>query len=133
MDGPRTVLLIDSDRDNLEICSALLAHFGFRVVAAEDLESGVRLARSSRPAVVVTELFARTGTGWSALEALRSGAESAGTPVIVLSVHARTSDREAASGAAAFLTKPVHLTHLLDQVRSACEATAKVCGDSLDA
>lgn len=124
MEGSRTVLLIDHDRDNVEICSTLLAHFGFRVIVARDLESGVVLAGSSSPAVVITELFARTPTGWAALETLRSRPETAALPVIVLSAHALAADRDAASGAAAFLTKPVSLPHVLDQVRRAFEAAA---------
>jgi DNA-binding response OmpR family regulator len=65
-------LLIDDDRDNVAICSVFLAHFGFHVIVAADVATGVLLARDSRPAVVITELFARTGTGWSVLEALRA-------------------------------------------------------------
>jgi CheY-like chemotaxis protein len=124
MNRQRTVLLIDDDRDNIEICSTLLAHFGFRVISAGDLESGVRLACSRHPAVVVTELFGRTRTGWAALDALRSRPETAGVPVIVLSAHALPRDREAASGAAAFLTKPAHLPGVVDHVRRFCEAAA---------
>lgn len=124
MDNPRTVLLIDNDRDNLEICSTLLAHSGFSVFAAGDLESGVRLACSSRPAVVVAELFGRTPAGCGVLQALRSRPETAGVPVIVLSAHALPADRASAAGAAAFLAKPAFLPHLLDQVRTVCEARA---------
>lgn len=122
MDHPRTVLLIDDDRDNVEICSTLLAHFGFRVISAGDLDSGVRLACSSRPAVVVAELFGRTPAGCGVLEALRTRPETAAVPVIVLSAHALPADREAAAGAAVFLAKPAYPSHLLAHVRRFCEA-----------
>lgn len=122
MQGSGTVLLIDQDRDNVDICSALLAHHGFRVIAADDVDSGLLLAREDRPAVVVTELFGRTRTGWAVLEALSARPETAGIPVIVLSAHALPSDREAASGAAAYLTKPAYPRHVLDHVRRVCQA-----------
>ena len=118
------VLLIDDDRDNVEICSALLEHHGFQVIAAGDVAAGVELARESRPAVVVTELFGRTPSGWTALEALRAGPETAGIPIIVLSAHALPADRAAASGATAFLTKPAYPRHVLDHVRRVCDVAA---------
>ena len=124
MDGPRTVLVIDDDRDNVAICSALLEYFGFRVIAAGDVASGVRLAAGSRPAVVITELFSRTRTGWAALETLGARPETAGIPVIVLSAHALPGDRAAAGAATTFLAKPTHPLQILDQVRRACEASA---------
>ena len=83
MKHPWTVLLIDDDRDNVAICSVFLAHFGFHVVVADNVATGVRLARDSRPSVVITELFGRTRTGWDVLEALRVRPETAGVPVIV--------------------------------------------------
>ncbi|MBW3572015.1 MAG: response regulator [Gemmatimonadetes bacterium] len=118
------VLLIDDDRDNVEICSALLEHHGFQVMAAGDVAAGVRIACESRPAVVVTELFARTASGWTVLEALRGRPETAGIPIIVLSAHALPADRAAASGAAAFLTKPAYPGHVLEHVRRVCAAAA---------
>ena len=124
MNGSTTVLLIDDDRDNVEICSVLLAHFGFHVVVAGDVATGVLLARDRRPAVVITELFGRTPTGWDVLETLRSRPETAGIPVIVLSTRAFRADREAASGAAAFLAKPAYPCQVLDHVRRICDAAA---------
>lgn len=124
MNGSTTVLLIDNDRDNVEICSMLLAHFGFHVIVADDAATGVLLARDSRPAVVITELFGRTPTGWGVLEALRARPETAGIPVIVLSTRSFPADREAASGAAAFVAKPACPRQVLDHVRRICEAVA---------
>jgi CheY-like chemotaxis protein len=124
MKHPRTVLLIDDDRDNVAICSVLLAHSGFHVVVADNVATGVRLARDSRPAVVITELFGRTRTGWDVLEALRARPETAGVPVIVLSTRALPADREAASGAAAFVAKPAYPSQVMDHVRRICEGAA---------
>lgn len=124
MDTTRTVLVIDDDRDNAAICTAMLRHHGFSVLVAEDADTGVALAREQRPAVVVTELFARTGTGWAVLEALRALPETAATPVIVLSAHVLPADREAAAGASVFLPKPAYPLHVLYHVRSLCEARA---------
>jgi CheY-like chemotaxis protein len=124
MKHPRTVLLIDDDRDNVAICSVLLAHSGFHVVVADNVATGVRLARDSRPAVVITELFGRTRTGWDVLETLRARPETAGVPVIVLSTRALPADREAASGAAVFVAKPAYPSQVLDHVRRICEGAA---------
>lgn len=124
MNRPRTILVIDDDRDNAEICSVLLRHHGFRVEVARDPEAGMSLVQSARPDVVITELFERTRTGWAVLDTLGSRPETAGIPVIVLSAHALPADREAASSAAAFLAKPVYLHDVLDHVRRYCEIAA---------
>lgn len=124
MDPSRTILVIDDDRDNTEICSALLRHHGFRVEIARDAETGISLVRDARPAVIITELFQRTRTGWTVLDALGSRPEAAGIPVIVLSAHARPADREAASSATVFLAKPVSPRDVLHHVRRCCDVVA---------
>ena len=124
MDHPRTILIIDDDGDNAEICSALLRHHGFHVEVARDTEAGMSLVRTARPAVVITELFERTLTGWAVLDALGSRPEAAGIPVIVLSAHAHPADREAASSADVFLAKPAYPHDVLNHVRRYCEAAA---------
>lgn len=124
MDHPRTILVIDDDRDSAEICSTLLRHHGFHVEVAGDAETGMSLVRNARPAVVITELFERTLTGWAVLDALGAQPETAGIPVIVLSAHALPADREAASSAAVFLAKPVYPHDVLHHVRRCCEAVA---------
>ena len=124
MDDPRTVLVIDGDRDSADICSVLLRHHGFRVAVARDAEAGLSLARDGRPAVVITELFERSRTGWAVLDALGSRPETAGIPVIVVSAHALPADRAAASGAAVFLSKPAYPREVLEHVRRICEGVA---------
>lgn len=124
MNQPRTILIIDDDRDNADICSAFLRHHGFHVEVARNAETGMSLIRDARPAVIITELFERTLTGWAVLDALGSRPEATGIPVIVLSAHAHPADREAASSAAVFLAKPVYPRDVLDHVRRYCEAAA---------
>lgn len=124
MNHPRTILIIDDDRDNADICSALLRHHGFHVEVARDTEAGMSLVLNARPALVITGLFERTPTGWAVLDALGSRPETAGIPVIVVSAHVLPADREAASGADVFLAKPVYPHEVLDHVRRYCEAAA---------
>lgn len=112
-----TVLLIDADPDNAEICSTFLRHHGYEVLVAEDPETGVELAGTVRPAVVITELFRRTPTSWWVIEALASRPATAAIPLIVLSARALAEDRQAARGATIFLPKPLSLQEVLDQVR----------------
>lgn len=124
MNHPRTILIIDNDRDNADICSALLRHHGFHVEVAHDTEAGMSLVLNARPAVVITELFERTLTGWAVLDALGSRPETAGVPVIVVSAHALPADRKAASSADVFLAKPVYPHEVLNHVRRYCAAAA---------
>lgn len=104
--NPQTVLYIDPDADSREIHRVLLDALGYRPVCAATEEQGLRLARSGRPGVVITELFRPPPGGFSFVERLVR--ERGGLPVIVLSAYAFSEDRASAAraGAAAFLAKP---------------------------
>jgi DNA-binding response OmpR family regulator len=79
-----TVLLIDGDADSVEIYSIILHRQGYRVVAARDGRSGLALALSLRPDLVIFELYLPLLDGHDLLEKLRGDARTALTPVIIL-------------------------------------------------
>lgn len=118
------VLLIDGDPDNLEICSSLLEFSGYRVITAPEPGAGVALARTARPAVVVTELFNRTQTGWEVLERLRSHPETIDVPIIAFTTRVMPEDRQRAAWATVYLTKPDSPRRVLEEVRLCCGAKA---------
>lgn len=103
-----SILLIDSDPANRDVASTILRYAGFRVLEAEGPDTGLQYARRTRPTLIVTELFQRSGGRWHILEDLASMKETANIPVLAYSSYAFPADEEAArrSGVVRYLAKP---------------------------
>ena len=83
MDGP-TVLIIDGDRDSLDIYSLILGHHGFRVLLASDEEAGFALACEQQPDLIVLEPFVPGLRGLPLVEMLRAEACTARLRVLMV-------------------------------------------------
>lgn len=101
------VLLIDDHGHDRDILKELLLFRGHSVLATEDVDTGIRLARTRQPAVVVSELLIPYEDGRCVVEELRLHPETANTPVIVFtsSVFLEARARVEKAGGI-FLAKP---------------------------
>ena len=108
-ESPQTVLVVEDQEDNRRILSVYLEYVGFRVVSAVNGAEGVSAARSERPSVIVMDISMPVLDGYQALRVLRDDPELANTPVIALTAHALSTDREAvlAAGFDSYLAKPI--------------------------
>jgi signal transduction histidine kinase/ActR/RegA family two-component response regulator len=111
-----TVLYIEDNEANLALVRAVLARRpGIRLLAATRGESGIRLARKSRPDVILLDLNLPDIQGDDVLKILRRDPDTAGIPIVILSADAtpRQEGRLEAAGAVAYLTKPLDVPRLL--------------------
>lgn len=111
------VLCIDENPLNVLMLQELLARWPqVELLTADDGETGLMMARTGSPDLVLLDLDLRGSDGLSVLKALQAGGSS---PVVVLSAGALAVDRDAAAsaGASAFLTKPLAFDQVLAQVR----------------
>ena len=115
----QTILLIEDHRDSREVYGTVLRHSGYQVVEAKDGAEGVRLAKQQRPDVIVMDLRLPLVDGWRATGKLKADPETAHIPVIAVSVHTQTWDRDRAeaAGCASFLAKPCEPTRLVQEIR----------------
>jgi signal transduction histidine kinase/CheY-like chemotaxis protein len=109
------VLVIDDDPASLEMLRRLLAGEGYAVAVAEDGFSGLRLARESRPDVIILDVLMPRLDGWSVLEQLKSDRELRRIPVVMVTF-VDEPRRAFALGAAEYLTKPVDRDRLREVV-----------------
>jgi len=116
--GRKIVLVIDDDHSVLELADRMLAKEGFPAVLADNAESGVRLARTIRPALILLDVLMPGMDGWQALRVLKEGGPAASCPVVMLSV---VDDRKTglALGAAGYLGKPLGREALQQVLRRA--------------
>lgn len=107
------VLLIDDDAAMQEMLSRRLHKRGFDVRGANHGADGVALARQLRPDVIILDVMMPEMDGWTVLTELKSDADLAGIPVVMLTI---VDQRELGImlGAADYLLKPVDTERLVE-------------------
>jgi CheY-like chemotaxis protein len=114
------VLYVDDDEDNVYMLKMRLELLGdFEVLAAEDGERGCEVAASERPDIILMDLEMPNVSGWEATRRLKSQVRTRDIPVIALSAHALSGEREKAiaAGCDEFETKPIEFERLLSTIR----------------
>ena len=114
------ILYVEDNEDNVYLLTRRLGRRGYEVVVAGDGEQGVAMARSEAPGLILMDLSLPVLDGWEATRRIKAAPETRDIPVIALSAHAMTSDREKAleAGCDDFDTKPVELDRLLGKIRA---------------
>jgi PAS domain S-box-containing protein len=119
------ILYIEDNLANLQLVRRALARQpGLTVLEATHGRRGLELAREHRPDLVLLDLHLPDITGEEVLDALRSGPETAGVPVVVVSAEASKGrvQRLRQRGAHDYLTKPIDIVQLLTVVNAALGA-----------
>ena len=115
---PKTILVIDDDRDIREVAKTSLELVGgFAVMLADSGKHGVDLARQTKPDAVILDLMMPDLDGQQTLAQLKLLPETASIPVIMLTAKVQANKQELVSkGAAGVLVKPFDPMQLPDQV-----------------
>ncbi len=115
--GPK-ILLVEDNELNRDMLSRRLARRGFNVELALDGKAGVEAALSHRPDLILMDMELPVLSGWEATQRLKSNQETRGIPVIALTAHAMSTDREKAlaAGCDDYETKPIDLPLLLEKI-----------------
>ena len=113
-----TILLVEDNEDNRDMLSRRLQRKGFDVSLAVDGQDGVNKAEAELPDLILMDMSLPVMDGWQATKTLKSDPVTKGIPVIALTAHAMSSDREKAieAGCDDYDTKPVDLQRLLDKI-----------------
>ena len=103
------ILLVEDNEDNRDMLSRRLRRAGYEVLCAEDGPQGVRMARETKPDVVLMDIALGAMDGWEATLLIRSNTASAPPPIIALTANALASDRDKClrAGMSEYMTKPI--------------------------
>ena len=114
------ILLVEDNEMNRDMLSRRLVRRGYDVVIAVDGEAGVAMARSEAPALILMDMSLPGLDGWEATRRIKAAPETTRIPVIALTAHAMSGDREkaVAAGCDDFDTKPVDLDRLLQKIET---------------
>jgi CheY-like chemotaxis protein len=108
------ILYVEDNDDNIFVVKNRLTRWGHTVLIAGDGHQGIALATAEQPDLILMDLSLPELDGWEATRRLKSAGETKNIPVIALSAHAMTGDREKAlaAGCDDFATKPVDFAEL---------------------
>lgn len=112
------ILLVEDNEMNRDMLSRRLIRRGYEVMLAQDGQQGVDAAHSNPPDLILMDMSLPVMDGWEATRRLKASPDTSSIPVVALTAHALTDDREKATraGCDAYETKPVELPRLLETI-----------------
>jgi two-component system, cell cycle response regulator DivK len=119
----RKILLVEDNEFNRDMLTRRLQRSGFEVCSAIDGPTGVAMAVSEHPDLILMDVALGAMDGWEATELIKASPQTSHVPIIALTAHALASDRQKSVmvGCADFDTKPVDMPRLLGKI-NACLA-----------
>ena len=136
MDGTRatTILVVEDNEASRDALSRRLARRGYGIVLAVDGHEAVSIGRSARPDIILMDLGLPGIDGWEATRQLKSDPATSQIPIIVLSAHAMTNDRDLAlaAGGDDFDTKPVRFQQLLEKIEALLARKAPIARSRME-
>jgi two-component system, OmpR family, alkaline phosphatase synthesis response regulator PhoP len=123
--GQTTILVVEDDPALAAGLAHNLGFEGYRVLQAQDGETGLRKACDERPDLVILDLTLPAMSGWEVLQAMREAELQ--MPVIILSARGREEDkvRGLRLGADDYVAKPFGLQELLARVEAALRRASR--------
>jgi two-component system cell cycle response regulator DivK len=117
------ILLVEDQEMNRDMLSRRLKKRGYEVSMAVDGAEGVEKARSEAPDLILMDMSLPVMDGWEATRTIKGDEATRAIPVVALTAHAMSTDREKAmeAGCDAYETKPVDLPRLLETMEKLLE------------
>lgn len=114
------ILLVEDNEINQDMLSRRLQRKGYDVLIAVDGGQGVEMARAVLPDLILMDMSLPVLDGWEATRQLKAGSDTSAIPVIALTAHAMSGDREKAldAGCDEYDTKPIDLSRLLAKIEA---------------
>ncbi len=105
----RTILLIEDNEQNRYLATFLLDKHGYKVVSAVDGRSGIELAGTLMPDLILLDIQLPAMDGYEVARALRGIAALHAVPIIAVTSYAMVGDREKAlaAGCNGYIEKPI--------------------------
>jgi two-component system, cell cycle response regulator DivK len=114
------ILIVEDNEMNRDMLSRRLERRGYQVILAMDGRRGLAAARSEAHDLILMDMSLPEIDGWEVTRQLKSDDTTRCIPVIALTAHAMTSDRQKAleAGCDDYDTKPVEFQRLLLKIQT---------------
>jgi PleD family two-component response regulator len=115
----KKILLIDNDKDILEIIKKFLEEDGYEIITASNGPEGLKKAREIKPDLITLDILMHLLDGFSVLEFLKKDEETKEIPVIVISCipDTKAKDRALELGANSYIKKPFEREIIRQEVK----------------
>ncbi len=109
-----TILIIEDNAANMKLALLLLRNAGHTPLCASDAESGLTLARTSKPDLILMDIQLPGMDGLAAATLLKQDPATAAIPIIALTAMAMKADREKSlnAGCDGYMAKPLRYAEL---------------------
>lgn len=114
------ILLVEDNEMNRDMLGRRLQRRGYEVLIAIDGGEGVAMAQREGPDLILMDMSLPLMDGWEATRRLKSAPETQAIPIIALTAHAMSDDREKAmeAGVDDYDTKPIEIDKLLAKMEA---------------
>ncbi len=114
------ILLVEDNEMNRDMLSRRLERKGIQVLIAVDGEQGVTMAQTETPDLILMDMSLPILDGWSATRRLKTIPLTQQIPIIALTAHAMSGDRDKCleAGCDDYDTKPVEFARLMDKIQA---------------
>jgi CheY-like chemotaxis protein len=113
-----TILLVEDNEINRDMLSRRLKRRGFEILFATNGEEGIEQAHAQSPDLILMDMSLPIIDGWDATRQIKASQATQKIPIIALTAHAMSGDRQRAldAGCDDFETKPIELEQLLEKI-----------------
>lgn len=120
------VLVVDDEPDNLEVVAETLEYRGAQATTAANGKDALDVLEAFDANLILTDLSMPVMNGWELRTRIKSHPKLSLIPILALSAHAFAGDKQRAMdvGFDGYLTKPVNIATLLDDIRLAAAQPA---------
>lgn len=117
----QTILVVDDERDLLDLIEYNLKKEGFKVLKAENGEEGISKAKEHKPDLILLDIMMPKMDGLEAVEIMRKDDELKKTPIIFLTARSdeKTEIDGLNKGGDDYITKPISTTKLVSRIKAA--------------
>lgn len=117
-----TILVVEDNEMNRDMLCRRLSRKGYSVLVAQDGVEGLLVAQTESPDLIIMDLSLPRVDGWEVSRRLKADATTSAIPIIALTAHAMSTDKEKAlaAGCDDFDTKPIDFARLLQKIDNAC-------------
>ena len=122
------ILVIDDEPNIIELIKFNLEKEGHKILASKDGLSGLKLALSEHPDLIILDIMLPGIDGFEVCRKLCSDANTSGIPIIMLSARSETTDKILCLeiGAVDYVTKPFSPRELVARVKVSLRKTSKI-------
>jgi DNA-binding response OmpR family regulator len=115
----KKILVVDDEKDILELVSIILSEGDIIVYKAEDGHSALEIAKEKKPDLILLDIMMPEIDGWEVLKILKKGKETKDIPVAMLTCKTEVRDKVLGiqEGAVDYITKPFAPDDLMSRVK----------------